>query len=209
MSTKILTPQVQWAQRSSETDADKNYLLLTINIPDCLNPKVSITSTSLKFEANSKSHEGNEEVKHKYEFSIDFFKEISEEKTMNKIANGQHYFLKIYKKDLGLEYWPRLTKEKIKYNFIKTDFDKWVDEDEQDEVDDNQNDMDYSNMMMGGAGAGGAGGMDMAAMSQAMAAMGGAGGAGGAGGLDMEALRKTIEESGGNIDDFAKGVSDE
>ena len=37
----------------------------------------------------------------------------------------------IYKKDLKSEYWPRLTKEKVKNAFLKTDFSKWVDEDEQ------------------------------------------------------------------------------
>lgn len=36
------------------------------------------------------------------------------------------------KKELKSEYWPRLTKEKNKTPFIKTDFGKWVDEDEQD-----------------------------------------------------------------------------
>lgn len=36
------------------------------------------------------------------------------------------------KKELQPEYWPRLTKEKLKTPFIKTDFSKWVDEDEQD-----------------------------------------------------------------------------
>lgn len=34
------------------------------------------------------------------------------------------------KKESKSEYWPRLTKEKLP--FIKTDFSKWVDEDEQD-----------------------------------------------------------------------------
>ena len=36
------------------------------------------------------------------------------------------------KKELKSEFWPRLTKEKLKTPFIKTDFSKWVDEDEQD-----------------------------------------------------------------------------
>lgn len=36
------------------------------------------------------------------------------------------------KKESQSEYWPRLTKEKLKTPFIKTDFSKWADEDEQD-----------------------------------------------------------------------------
>ena len=117
-------------------------------------------STFFELTALSKGHVGDEAT-HQYKLHIDFFKEVVPEKSVGRVANGQHYFLKIFKKDLGLEYWPRLTKEKVKYNYIKTDFDKWVDEDEQDEVPE-QDDM------------AGAGGMDLASM------MGGAGGAGGA-----------------------------
>jgi len=36
------------------------------------------------------------------------------------------------KKKIEEEYWPRLLKEKAKVHWLKTDFDKWVDEDEQD-----------------------------------------------------------------------------
>lgn len=129
-STKTLTPEVLWAQRSSETDIEDNYLLITIAIPDCENPTLKIESTYFEFTAKSKGHVGDEAT-HQYHLHIDFFKEIIPDKTLHKIANGQHYFLKIFKKDLGIEYWPRLTKEKVKYSFIKTDFNKWVDEDEQ------------------------------------------------------------------------------
>jgi hypothetical protein len=36
------------------------------------------------------------------------------------------------KAEKGSEYWPRITKEKLKTPFLKTDFSRWVDEDEQD-----------------------------------------------------------------------------
>jgi len=54
-----------------------------------------------------------------------------------------------------LEYWPRLTKDKIKTPYIKTDFSKWVDEDEQDgTVEKDANDEpDFGGM--GGLGGGG------------------------------------------------------
>jgi hypothetical protein len=38
------------------------------------------------------------------------------------------------KKELKEEFWPRLLKDNKKVHFLKTDFDKWVDEDEQDEA---------------------------------------------------------------------------
>jgi hypothetical protein len=42
--------------------------------------------------------------------------------------------MKLRKKDLKEDYWPRLLKDAAKVQFLKTDFDKWVDEDEQNEA---------------------------------------------------------------------------
>ena len=63
----------------------------------------------------------------------------------------------IIKKERQSEYWPRLTKEKIKNAFLKTDFSKWVDEDEQNGETVVQEEPD---MGMGGMGGGMGGGMD-------------------------------------------------
>lgn len=180
--SKVLTPEVAWAQRSSESDAEKNYLLITVSIPDCESPEVKIEAGSLDLEAQSRGHVGDEH-KHTYKLHIDFYKDIVPEKSLHKIANGQHYFLKLFKKDLELEYWPRLTKEKIKYSNIKTDFDKWVDEDEQETAADTgmPGDMDFSQLMGGMGGAG----------------MGGMGGMGGTGGPSMEQLQSMLSQQGG------------
>ncbi|CAD6633680.1 HN1_G0003640.mRNA.1.CDS.1 [Saccharomyces cerevisiae] len=191
MSDKVINPQVAWAQRSSTTDPERNYVLITVSIADCDAPELTIKPSYIELKAQSKPHVGDENVHH-YQLHIDLYKEIIPEKTMHKVANGQHYFLKLYKKDLESEYWPRLTKEKVKYPYIKTDFDKWVDEDEQDEVEAEGNDaaqgMDFSQMM---GGAGGAGGMDFSKMM---------GGAGGAGSPDMAQLQQLLAQSGGNLD---------
>ena len=70
--------------------------------------------------------------------------------------------LQLRKKDVEQEYWPRLTKEKSKNAYIKTDFSKWVDEDEQEEtspaaaMDD---EMNFGGMDMGGGIPGMPGGM--------------------------------------------------
>lgn len=170
MSVKTLNPEVLWAQRSSETEPEENYLLITISIPDCENPTVKLEPTFFEFQAKSKGHVGDE-TSHQYHLHIDFFKEIIPDKTVHKIANGQHYFLKIYKKDLGIEYWPRLTKEKVKYPYIKTDFNKWVDEDEQHNAPAPAG-FDMNDMLMNGN-------PDMEALKAQLAQ--------GAGGLDMGA----------------------
>jgi hypothetical protein len=68
------------------------------------------------------------------------------------------------KKEKKIEYWPRLTKEKVKTPFIKTDFSKWVDEDEQDGAPAADDDFDMGGMGgMGGMGDG-MGGMDLEAV---------------------------------------------
>ncbi|EAQ86617.1 hypothetical protein CHGG_07870 [Chaetomium globosum CBS 148.51] len=59
--------------------------------------------------------------------------------------------MKLRKKELGETYWPRLLKDTKKAHFLKTDFDKWVDEDEQNEAPED----DF------GANFGGPGGMGM------------------------------------------------
>jgi hypothetical protein len=62
-----------------------------------------------------------------YVFILTFFYLQKSKKTLTTRSLS----LIIYKKNKQSEYWPRLTKEKVKNAFLKTDFSKWVDEDEQ------------------------------------------------------------------------------
>lgn len=185
MSAKI-TPEVLWAQRSHETDPEKCYILLTLLIPDCKDPQLKLEPTFLEFSAGSNSHGSNNESQ-KYDLHVDFFNEIDPERSLHRVANGQGYFLKLYKKELGIEFWPRLTKEKLKYHYIKTDFDKWVDEDEQEGV---SQQADFGGMeglesLQGMGGMGGMGGGNPQAQLQELLKQSG-GGIGGAGGLDED-----------------------
>lgn len=197
--SSTLTPEVLWAQRSSDSDAEKNYLLVTIVIPDCSEPTLDLTSTHLEFKAKSPGHTGDEQ-EHQYKLRIDFYKEIDAEKSLSRVANGRNYFLKLYKKELESEYWPRLTKEKLKYHYIKTDFNKWVDEDEQEE----QQDEDFG--FPGGDLGGAAGGQDAQAAAlqellknsggEGLGALGGAGGAGG----QAAALQELLKNGGQGLE---------
>jgi hypothetical protein len=86
-----------------------------------------------------------------------------------------------------------LTKEKIRNAFIKTDFSKWVDEDEQDgaaaEPDTGDDDMMSAMGGMGGMpGMGGMGGMPGMGGMGGMPGMGGMGGM--PGGMDLEAVSR-------------------
>ena len=80
----------------------------------------------------------------------------------SQALTSRHLTLRLRKKELKAEYWPRLTKEKVRNAFIKTDFSKWVDEDEQDgekaALDDEGFDMGGMGGMPGMGGMGGMGG---------------------------------------------------
>ena len=125
-----------------------------------------------------------------YGFTMEFFAGIvkAESKFNTK---GRNPIITLAKADKEAEYWPRLTKEKVKNSRITVDWNKWVDEDEEDEAPEMGGDFDPSMMsQFGGGGMPGMGGMG------GMPGMGGMGGmpgmGGGMGGMDMEALMKQM-----------------
>ncbi|KAI1376017.1 HSP20-like chaperone [Hypoxylon crocopeplum] len=124
-----VTPEVLWAQRSSNAEPEKNFIYLTISVPDVPkeNLKLDLQPTSLTFTGHS------ETLKRTYHLDLTFYAEIdpAESKVHHTARNVE---LKLRKKELNDEYWPRLLKESKKVQFLKTDFDKWVDEDEQNEA---------------------------------------------------------------------------
>jgi hypothetical protein len=167
------TPEVLWAQRSSVADASKNFVYLTISVPDVSKDdlKLDLKPTGLTFTGTSGT------LKRKYHLDLEFYAEIdTAESKINHTAKNVE--MKLQKKELKEEYWPRLLKDAKKVHFLKTDFDKWVDEDEQNEAPEE----DFSQF-------GGMGGMP---------GMGGAGGAGGDfGGIDFSKL------GGGDMPDMS------
>lgn len=208
--TNTVTPTVLWAQRSNPEDATKNVVYLTIEVLDPTNVKLDLTSSNLKLSADSQDNDTH------YELKLDFFEEIDTENSHKNTESGHQIYLILRKKNLKEEFWPRLTKEKLRLHYIKTDFDKWVDEDEQDEQPEEGDDM--SNMMNMGGGAGGMPGMPgMPGMGGAggmpgMPGMGGAGGMpgmpgmggadGGAGGIDFAQMMQSMGGAGGEGGNF-------
>ncbi|KAH6640811.1 HSP20-like chaperone [Chaetomium tenue] len=149
MAETKVTPEVLWAQRSSNVDAEKNFVYLTINVPDVPkgNIKLDLKPTGLSFEGRSDT------LKKTYHVELEFFAEIdpAESKTSHTARDVE---LKLRKKELGETYWPRLLKDAKKAHFLKTDFDKWVDEDEQNEAPEDDFGANFG-------GPGGPGGMGM------------------------------------------------
>lgn len=199
-SAAALVPEVTWAQRSSSSEAEKNHVFLAIMVPDVSpqNIKLDVQPGSLDFTGYSESKKAN------YHVHLDFYKEIdpSASKT-NHTSRAVEFVLQ--KKDLEVEYWPRLLKDAKKVHFLKTDFDKWVDEDEQDEVaedDDYMSRMGGMQGMQGMGGDGGFGGIDFSKLGGAggmpdLSGMGGMGGMGDEDDDDMPELEDEEEAKGG------------
>ncbi|EEQ41291.1 hypothetical protein EJF18_70177 [Clavispora lusitaniae] len=188
-------PVVLWAQRSNESDPAKNLIYLTIEVQDPVNTKIDLTSSSLSFSAESSDGAT------KYSLSLDFYDEIDPENSHRHEA-GNHIQFVLRKKKAQAEYWPRLLKEKLKLHYIKTDFDKWVDEDEQEE----HVEEDMSNMMNFG-GPGGPGGPGDIDFSKLLAQGGGAGGPGGD--FDISSLASQLGQNGGSFEGEDEDSSDD
>ncbi|CAF9939727.1 MAG: hypothetical protein ALECFALPRED_008272 [Alectoria fallacina] len=204
--SKQTTPEVLWAQRSSTSDPERNYVFLTISAPDVPNKsfKVDLKPASLTFTGHSDTK------KTTYHVELEFYGEIDVENSKTNHTSRDVEFV-LRKKDLKEEYWPRLLKESKKVHFLKTDFDKWVDEDEQDAAPEED---------MGGMGGMGGGMPGM----EGMGGMGGMGGDGGFGGIDFSKLGGGAgsmpdmgdmgdlgddAEEGGDEDDEMPGLEDE
>lgn len=123
-------PPVVWAQRN-----DKLYV--TINVEDCKGASVKFDNNSLQFSGKG----GKQNLD--YEVKLDFYGEIDGEKSKFAIL-PRHVPVVVVKKEGG-PYWPRLLKETTKVHWLKTDFDKWRDEDDSD-VDDSK-DAAFEDMM--------------------------------------------------------------
>ena len=70
-------------------------------------------------------------------------------------TKGRNIILNIVKADKDAEYWPRLTKDKVKNAHIQADWAKWVDEDEEQEakpLGEDWNEDNMNNFNMGGQG---------------------------------------------------------
>jgi hypothetical protein len=89
--------------------------------------KLDLKPAGLTFTGHSDT------LKKTYHLELEFYAEIDEKAT--KVNHtGKNVELKLQKKELNEAYWPRLLKEAKKVHFLRTDFDKWVDEDEQNEA---------------------------------------------------------------------------
>ena len=120
---------------------------------------------------------------------MEFFAEVVKDESKFN-TKGRNPIITISKKDKEAEYWPRITKEKVKNSRITVDWNKWVDEDEEDEAPAMGGDFDPSMMNAFGGGAGGMPGMGGMGGMPGMGGMGGMPGMPGMGGAGMPDMGK-------------------
>ncbi|KAL1934597.1 hypothetical protein VTP01DRAFT_6779 [Rhizomucor pusillus] len=127
-----LSPPVLWAQRS-------DFIYLTVQLTDISNPEINVTENRFHFKGKGEA-EQNE-----YEAEIEFYAPVDVEKSKQHLT-PRNLLMIIYKKEEG--YWPRLQKGG-KLNFVKVDFSRWKDEDEEDDDAgmDPMGGMDFSSLM--------------------------------------------------------------
>jgi hypothetical protein len=114
---------VLWAQRSNKTDSAKNIVYVTIAAPDvpASEIKLDLQPTKLTFSGRSTT----KNVTYKAEF--EFYEEIDpKESKINHTDRDIEMVLQ--KKQPQEEFWPRLLKDKAKVHWLKTDFDKVIDD---------------------------------------------------------------------------------
>ncbi|KAH6778231.1 hypothetical protein C2S51_009543 [Perilla frutescens var. frutescens] len=131
-------PLVKWAQRSDK-------LFITIELPDAKNVKLKLDAEG-KFSFSATSGADNRA----YEIDFDLYDkvDVDESKASTTTRNIVYLVKKVESK-----WWSRLLKQEGKPPvFLKVDWDKWVDEDEEKPGGDMDfGDFDFSKLNMGGA----------------------------------------------------------
>ncbi|KAI8094672.1 HSP20-like chaperone [Thamnidium elegans] len=137
-----LHPTVLWAQRN-------DVIYLTVEISDIKDHKIDLTETKFTFKGTG------EKEQNQYEAEIEFYNNVDVEKSKQHLT-ARNLTMAIYKKEDG--YWPKLQKGG-KLNFLKVDFQKWRDEDEEEEEGQQPADpmggLDFQSLMAQAGAAGG------------------------------------------------------
>lgn len=166
-----MKPTVLWAQRP-----DSVYL--TIDLKDVKDQKIDVTETKIEFSGEMDGK--------KYAFEFEFFAAI--DKDAVKINTKRCIELFCPKKEE--ESWSNVCKKKEAY--VKVDWNKWLDSDDEGEG------FDTAGMQGGPGGMGGMGGMPGMGAMGGMPGMGGMGGGmPGMGGMDFSQMMGGMGGMGG------------
>ncbi|KAK6622208.1 hypothetical protein RUM44_002015 [Polyplax serrata] len=110
---QLTPPPCVWAQKSK-------VILLTICLEDCKKPEIQIHKDKIYFKGVG----GTDKKAH--EVTINLYKEINPEESLHNVRDRNIEL--VLKKATDGPFWSRLTQEKIKYHWLKFDFNKWDEE---------------------------------------------------------------------------------
>jgi len=153
----ISSPNVLWAQRT-------NSIYLTIEVASAQNIKIDIQKQKVTFHGTG-GNGANKGIE--YELSLELFDEIDPESS-NYVVSPLNIFFNLVKHQKDQPFWPRLLTSTTKPRFLKTDFNRWRDEDESEDEAENDDMM----RMMRESGMNPMQGMDFSKMGMGMPDMG-------------------------------------
>ncbi|PZC86112.1 uncharacterized protein CG16817 [Helicoverpa armigera] len=117
-SEALVPPPVLWAQRKEDV-----FLTFSIETKD---PTIKIEKDSVYFKGVNASDNKVHEV------TIPLYDAVLPE-TSAFVNKGRCIEMILRKEKKDSPYWPSLTKDKKKPHYLKVDFNKWKDEDDEDE----------------------------------------------------------------------------
>ena len=125
--SEIIPPFTRWAQRE-----DKLFITIEVCSTDAKKSRQEINDDNFSFYCET---ECTPTIS--YLLELNFFGEIIPNKTLKK-ENDKEIMFVFFK--LNKLYWPRLVSSEKKLHFLKTDFEKWIDqEDSGDEFEKEKN----------------------------------------------------------------------
>ncbi|KAH9485864.1 Protein wos2 [Psilocybe cubensis] len=132
----VKRPTLLWAQRSSSSIKQKNYIYLTVDLPGIVHSTVvyDITNTSFSLKANAKD-EGEDDLE--YTVAFDFHAKVEPPALVKQRTDHSVTFV-IFKHDLTIRYWPRLSSNPELTN-VKTDFSRWTWEGDESDAPEDEN----------------------------------------------------------------------
>lgn len=127
-------PSVSWAQRSSR-------VFLTFNV-ECEKPDFKIEKKAISFKGTCAPDNKP------YEVIIPLYAEIDPERS-NFLNKGRLIEVYLTKDKSDEPFWPYLTSDKLKHHWLKIDFERWQDEDDEGNAGDEFNEMNdlFANKM--------------------------------------------------------------
>ena len=126
---------LKWAQ-------NKRLVFLTLEAKNLSEESRLITLTP---EGHLSFSGKNQVTNQKYSLEISLFESVVTDMTKWKVTDFSVQF-SICKANQDAEFWPRLTKEKVKMNNLAIDWTRWVDEDEVEDQPEANDQADYENL---------------------------------------------------------------